>query len=127
MPRDRQDRQGRQVQLAPPGQQGRQGQRVPPGRPGSWEDVLHRAGAEDRLLLLDEGRTNKEFLAERGHRAIGVVYHPGHERYGNYVPTVLPGRYDALLFLEETRALQALHEVRAREEGEVPETFPSGM
>src|SRR5439155_14229820 len=28
--------------------------RVPAGRPGSWEEVLHRVGAEDRLLLLDE-------------------------------------------------------------------------
>ena len=34
-------------------------------------------------------------LAERGHRAIGVVYDPEAERYGNYVPTVLPLRYAA--------------------------------
>src|SRR5207237_8877290 len=26
--------------------------RVPPGRPDSWEDVLHRAGATDKPLLL---------------------------------------------------------------------------
>ena len=100
---------------------------VPPGRPGSWEDVLHRAGAEDRLLLVDEARRNDEFLEERGHRAIGVVYHPEYERYGNYVPTVLPRRYDVFLFLDETRALKPLHEVTARKEGEVPETYPSGV
>src|SRR5207248_6305974 len=63
---------------------------VPPGRPGSWEEVLHRAGAEDRLLLLDEARGSEEFLETRGHRAIGVVYHSAYERHGNYVPTVLP-------------------------------------
>ena len=100
---------------------------VPPGRPGSWQEVLHRAGSEDRLLLLDEARANEAFLEERGHRAIGVVYHPDYERYGNYVPTVLPLRYDAFLFLNETRALQPLHEVKAHEEGEVPETYPSGV
>src|SRR5207244_5432268 len=100
---------------------------VPPARRGSWEDVLHRAGAEDRLLLLDEARTNEELLIERGHRAIGVVYHPEYERYGNYVPTVLPRRYDAFLFLDETRALQPLHEVQPRKEGEVPETYPTGV
>lgn len=100
---------------------------VPPGRPGSWEDVLYRAGAEDRLLLLDEARTNEDFLAERGHRAIGVVYHPEYERYGNYVPTVLPLRYDGFLFVQETQALQPLHEVQARAEGEVPETYPAGV
>ena len=56
-----------------------------------------------------------------------MVYHPAAERYGNYVPTVLPRRYDALLYLDETRALQPLPDVRPREEGEVPETFPTGV
>jgi len=100
---------------------------VPAGRPGSWEDVLHRAGTDDRLLLLDEARANEDFREERGHRAIGVVYHPDYERYGNYVPTVLPLRYDAFLFVNESRALHPLHEVKAHAEGEVPETYPSGV
>jgi erythromycin esterase-like protein len=101
--------------------------KVPPARSGSWEDVLHRADAEDRLVLLDQLRTNDHCLEQRGHRAIGVVYHPKYEEYGNYVPTVLPLRYDAFLFLDETRALHPLHEVKPREEFEVPETYPSGM
>jgi erythromycin esterase len=100
---------------------------VPPGRPDSWEDILHQAGAEDRLLLLDEARDNEEFLKERGHRAIGVVYHPGYERYGNYVPTVLPQRYDAFFYLPETQALRPLHEMKARKDAEVPETYPAGL
>jgi len=100
---------------------------VPPGRPGSWEDIFYRAGPEDRLLVLDEARTDEGFLEERGHRAIGVVYHPEYEQYGNYVPTVLPLRYDAFLFLKESRGLRPLHEVKARKEAEVPETFPSGV
>jgi erythromycin esterase-like protein len=100
---------------------------VPPARPDSWEHILYQAGAEDRLLLLDEARTNKDFLKERGHRAIGVVYHPHHERYGNYVPTVLPLRYDAFLFLSRTRALHPLREVKVDEKGEVPETYPAGV
>ena len=32
---------------------------VPPAREGSWEDVLHRAGAEDKLLLLDDVRRRR--------------------------------------------------------------------
>jgi len=100
---------------------------VPPGRPDSWEEVLHRAGSENRLLLLDEARTREEMLEERGHRAIGVVYHPNSEQYGNYVPTVLPLRYDAFLFLKKTEALRPLHDVKVRTEGEVPETFPAGV
>src|SRR5262249_38216085 len=47
---------------------------VPPGREGSWEQVLHAAGAGDKLLLFRDA--TPEMLRTRGHRAIGVVYHP---------------------------------------------------
>jgi len=99
---------------------------VPPGRTGSWEDLLHESLGADSLLILDSHRPSQELLQPRGHRAIGVVYRPDVEAYGNYVPTVLPRRYDAMLYLEETRALHPLH-VLASFEHEVPETFPSGV
>jgi erythromycin esterase len=98
--------------------------RVPPAREGSWEDVLHRAGGEDRLLVFS-GLEGNELLEERHHRAIGVVYHPDSERYGNYVPTVLPRRYEAFLYLDQTSVLHPLR-VPHREDGEPPETFPTG-
>ena len=98
---------------------------VPPGREGSWEDILHRAGEADKLLLLDDVRNDEAFLEERGHRAIGVVYHPERERYGNYVPTVLPRRYDAFCYIDETRALRPLHPRVDLEK--LPETYPSGV
>lgn len=101
--------------------------RVPHARSGSWEDVLHRACGGDRLLLLDEVRDDEAFQTERGHRAIGVVYRPHLEHYGNFVPTVLPHRYDAFLYLEESEGLRPLHDVQVRDEGEVPETYPTGM
>jgi erythromycin esterase len=97
---------------------------VPPAREGSWEDILHRALKGDGLLIF-AGDEQGPLERPRGHRAIGVVYHPEYER-GNYVPTVLPRRYDAFLYLDQTQALRPLH-VQAREEGEVPETFPSGV
>ena len=99
---------------------------VPPARPGSWEDVLHRAGAGDKLLLLD-AVDDAAFAEPRGHRAIGVVYRPGLESYGNYVPSVLPFRYDALLYLDESRALHPLHLHARAPDGELPETYPTGM
>jgi erythromycin esterase-like protein len=101
--------------------------RVSSAREGSWEDVLHRAGEDDRLLLLAPAQQTAELLRPRGHRAIGVVYHPEYEHYGNYVPTVLPRRYDAFVYLDVSHALHPLHEVQPREEGEVPETYPSGV
>jgi erythromycin esterase-like protein len=98
---------------------------VPAAREGSWEEILHRAGPSNKLLLLRELRRKDEFLAERGHRAIGVVYHPEYEHYGNYVPTVLPRRYDAFCYLDETRALHPLELHPALEK--LPETFPWGV
>lgn len=101
--------------------------RVPGARPDSWEDALHRAAACDSLLVFDRSAAAAGESAEwRGHRAIGVVYEPDAERYGNYVPTVLPRRYDAFLFVDRSRALRPLH-VRPREADEVPETYPSGV
>jgi erythromycin esterase-like protein len=99
---------------------------VPPAREGSWEDILHQAGARDQLLMLADGDSPASFLEPRGHRAIGVVYDPAYEAFGNYVPTVLPRRYDAFLFVDQTEALHPLH-VQAREDHEVPETYPAGV
>jgi erythromycin esterase-like protein len=99
---------------------------VPAGREGSYEDVFHRMGGGDKLLLVGQAPSTPELLAPRGHRAIGVVYRPQYESYGNYVPTVLPRRYDALLFVERTRALVPLH-LMERHDGEAPETYPFGV
>jgi erythromycin esterase-like protein len=97
---------------------------VPPAVTGSWESVLHRAGASNKLLLMDEVRQAKGASVVRGHRAIGVVYHPVREQ-GNYVPSVLPDRYDAFLYLDETEALHPLH--IQPEMTEPPETYPFGV
>jgi erythromycin esterase len=99
--------------------------RVPPARSGSWEDALHRLAESDQLIIFDN-KVAPVLLEMRGHRAIGVVYHPQFERFGNYVPTVLPRRYDALMFIDETRALSPLH-LKERPSMEIPETFPTGM
>jgi len=102
-----------------------QAMRVPPGREDSWEDVLHRVDPADKLLIFDR-QSGRELRERRGHRAIGVVYRPQYEHFGNYVPTVLPRRYDALLYLDRTEALHPLP-VPVQPEGEVPETYPSGV
>jgi erythromycin esterase len=79
---------------------------VPPARRGSVEALLHDAGSGDALLLLDgSGDWARQELM---HRAIGVVYRPEEERWGNYVPTVLARRYDAFCYLDCTRALHPL-------------------
>jgi erythromycin esterase len=99
---------------------------VPSARPGSWEQLLHDAGSDDRVLLLEGLDEVAGGLDPRGHRAIGVVYHPAAERFGNYVPTVLPFRYDALIHIDHSRAVHPLHLVPQKGH-EPPETYPSGQ
>lgn len=97
---------------------------VPPARPSSWEALLHQAGASNKLLLLNELIDQPVAMTVRGHRAIGVVYKPNQER-GNYVPTILPQRYDAFLYIDQTEALHPLpiHPAPAKP----PETYPWGV
>ncbi len=101
---------------------------VPAARRGSFEDAMHDAMLGDALLIFD-GRDDggvRGLDEPIGHRAIGVVYEPSHERWGNYVPTIVPRRYDAFLYLDETRAVDPLH-MPVRMDGEPPETYPSGQ
>jgi erythromycin esterase-like protein len=97
---------------------------VPPAARGSWEYLLHKAGPEDKLLLMKDFARDVFMENHIGHRAIGVVYHPEHEDPGNYVPTILPLRYDAFIFIDETMALHPLH--IQSDEHQVPETYPFG-
>jgi len=103
---------------------------VPPGMVDSYEEAFHAVseskGQKAFFLKLKSKGTREGPLAEvRGHRAIGVVYHPTYERFGNYVPTSLAHRYDAFLFFDETKAIEPLHVAFNREE--IPETWPQGQ
>ncbi len=81
---------------------------VPPGREGSVEDLFHRVSYP--VFLINIGETSIEELRKPlMHRAIGVIYNPLRET-GNYVPTILPLRYDSFIFIEETRAISQLEE-----------------
>jgi erythromycin esterase-like protein len=93
---------------------------VPPAIPGSVEERLHRENPQDRIILF--GGDKPPTYA--GHRAIGVVYNPANER-GNYVPTALESRYDALLYIDNTTALHPLH--ITADGSRIPETYPFGL
>jgi erythromycin esterase-like protein len=88
---------------------------VPPARPGSLEALLHGAVGADALFVVPAGDRPAWLTTRLDHRAIGVVYRPERERWGNYVPTVLAERYDVFLYLEDTTPLQPLHLERADE------------
>lgn len=96
---------------------------LPPAIHDSWEHVLHNLGQNDRILIFSEdNEASKVFSDWKGQRAVGVVYEPRAE-FGNYVPTVLRERYDALIHIDKTTALKPLG-VEPKAEGP-PDTFPA--
>ena len=101
---------------------------VPEAVPGSLEDICHgvsqETGYQDFYVTFENIPRNSPLSEFKGHRAIGVVYHPEHERRGNYVPTVLPKRYDAFIFLNETHALTPL--TVGFDPRKFPESYPYG-
>jgi len=99
--------------------------KVPSGPQGSWENILHQVSPENKLLLMTDFIIDTFMESHVGHRAIGVVYNPAYERYGNYVPSILPLRYDAFIFLDKTKALHPLHILP--DGHQTPETYPFGV
>ena len=95
---------------------------VPKAREGSIEHALHVEGKEDRYLLFNTEELQEKYDQSIKHRAIGVVYNPERERFGNYVPSVMSQRYDAFIYLDETTALHPLH--LKPHQDKIPDTYP---
>jgi erythromycin esterase-like protein len=100
---------------------------VPPARTGALEDLMHQAAPTTSLFVFDPDPAGRPYVlgTELDHRAIGVVYHPDRERWGNYVPTVLGDRYDAFLWFDRTRGVRPLYTLPA--DAREPETYPTGV
>src|SRR6185437_2386960 len=96
--------------------------RVRPGLPGSYEALFHDVGIPRFLLILDS-RIPDDLLLRRLQRAIGVIYRSETERLSHYFHAHLPAQFDAVIHIDETRALRPLERESAGAE-EAPETFP---
>jgi erythromycin esterase len=97
---------------------------VPPAREGSIEHQLHNQSKKNRYLLFNTEDIQKRHETAIRHRAIGVVYNPENERYGNYVSSVMSQRYDAFIYLDQTTALHPFG-FKGKED-EVPDLYPFG-
>jgi erythromycin esterase-like protein len=93
--------------------------RVRPSLPGSWERLFHDTGLK-RFAVLDLPS------GERLERAIGVIYRPESERFSHYFQARISEQFDAVIHVDETTALEPL-EAWARDEVDLPETYPSGV
>ena len=96
---------------------------IPEALPGSWEYMLHQSQSGDRIIFMTD-EMKRRLHRKIGHRAIGVVYRPQYEYLGNYVPSQIPERYDAFIYLDTTSALHPLH---IKPDGhQMPDTYPFG-
>ncbi|GAA2086831.1 erythromycin esterase family protein [Actinomadura alba] len=98
---------------------------VRPALPNSVEALLHQVGSKEFLLWFDLAPPAAEALrAARLERAIGVVYRPETERQSHYLHARTGDEFDAVIYLDETRALEPLERTARWERGEAPETYP---
>lgn len=101
---------------------------VRPSHPESYERLFHDAGLGNFILPLRQSALLQRALREkRLERAIGVIYLPESERISHYFHASLPRQFDAVVHIDETHAVRPLERTVEHHEGEVPETYPSGI
>ncbi len=99
--------------------------RVTPALPGSYEALMHAVELPAFHLKLRDAGTVADLLAPpRLQRAIGVVYRPETERISHYYHASLTEQFDAVIHVDETRAVEPLDPPEPWESEEAPETYP---
>jgi erythromycin esterase-like protein/predicted phosphoribosyltransferase len=98
---------------------------VRPALSGSVEELFHEAGLEEFMLSFPAAPPAAERLrTARLERAIGVIYRPETERQSHYFRARLADQFDAVIHVDDTRAVEPLERTPGWETGEVPETYP---
>jgi erythromycin esterase-like protein len=94
---------------------------VRPGAVGSYEELFHRRDLR-RFVVEPTGLPGQ--LAER---AIGVVYRPEEERLRHYFQARIGNEFDAVVHLDETRAVEPLEPTSEWDRDRLPPTYPWGL
>jgi len=102
--------------------------RVRPGLPGSYDAAFHDVGYDFVLPLRElTGEVSVELRRPRLQRAIGVIYRPDTERISHYFDARLAAQFDAMIHIDQTRALEPLEQTPEWTAGREFETYPSGV
>jgi erythromycin esterase-like protein len=109
-----------------------QRKRVNPGLPGSYEELFHlvgERGARDFILRSRDARgaLADELRRPRLQRAIGVIYRPDTERLSHYFHARLADQFDAMIHIDETRAVEPLEREALPAPRWEEETYPTGV
>jgi len=101
---------------------------VRPALNGSVEEMFHETGRSAFLVSPMISRAAAEPLdAVRLGRAIGVIYQPATERQSHYYHVRAGDQFDAVIHIDNTRALEPLETTSLWVAGETPETYPTGL
>jgi erythromycin esterase-like protein len=99
-----------------------------PALSSSYEALFHHTAVPRFVLLLDDlGEAAGALHEPRLERSIGVVYRPDTERASHYYAVRLTDQLDAVVHIDETRAVEPLERGAMWERGEVPVTYPTGL
>jgi erythromycin esterase-like protein len=78
-----------------------------PAEPGSWDDILHNLGNNNKYILFSETRNNVTLQNKWIYmRSLGVLYLP-FQRSGAS-QSIPAKRYDAFIFIDHSSALRPL-------------------
>jgi erythromycin esterase-like protein len=97
---------------------------VRPALRGSYEELFHETGLPRFWIDLRGAGRIGVLQQRRIERAIGVIYRPESERLSHYFHARLPEQFDAIIHIDETRAVEPLERTSIWKEGELPETYP---
>ena len=97
---------------------------VRPALRGSYEDLFHETGLPRFWIDLRGAGQIGVLQQRRIERAIGVIYRPESERLCHYFHARLPEQFDAIIHINETRAVEPLERTSTWDTGELPETYP---
>jgi erythromycin esterase-like protein len=101
---------------------------VRPALGGSIEELLHETRRHEFLVSALLRREAADPLsAVRLGRAIGVIYRPETERQSHYFHVRPADQFDAMIHIDQTRALEPLEVTSLWIAGETPETYPTGL
>ena len=116
------------VTAAPDWHRPEERRRVRESRADSYEWLFHGLGLPAFYVPLRSYRPHLPGLpASLLERAIGVVYRPETELVSHYFRADMLHQFDALFHYDTTRALEPLERNAVWIEGEVPESYPSGI
>jgi len=102
--------------------------RVRPALETSFECLFHQTGVPRFWLEFSKDQQMRELLRlPRLERAIGVVYQPESERRSHYQFAHLSDQFDAIIHVDRTQAVEPLEKTIHWENGEVDETYPTGL